>query len=151
MALSKKNRKEDSPQTTPGVWEKLSGAIENKKRQLAEFLGRKSEKLSPQGKKLSLLFFGVVMGGICLALIVKPFQDSPANAYGFSKELSAPLLTVPRQQADSAFSREDYKMLLGFKQTIDSLKQYDPTTYNELLKGREGLLDSINFLIGIYK
>lgn len=151
MTLSKKNRKEAGQQTKPALWERLSGIIDKKKHQLAEFLGRQSEKLTPQGKKLSLLFFGIVMGGISLALIVKSFRDSPTNAYGFSKEISKPIFIIPLHQADSMFSREDYEVLLGFKQTIDSLKRYDPTTYEELLKGREGLVDSINFLISIYQ
>jgi len=151
MTLSKKDRKQTEPHTNPGIGERLSVAIEKKKRDLANALGRASERLSPGGKKLSLLFFGIVMGGISLALIVRPFRDSPVNAYGFSKELHTPFTTVPIQPSDSLLSQEDFQLLIGLKHTLDSLKQHDPATYHELLKGREGLLDSINFLINIYQ
>lgn len=151
MALSKKNRIEGGQEPAPALWERLSVKIDKKKRQLAEFLGRHSEKLTLQGKKLSLLLFGIVMGGTSLVLIVKPFRDSAANPYSFSKEIGKPLFIVPPHQVDTMLSHEEYEMLLGFKQTIDSLKRYDPATYDRFLKGHEGLLDSINFLISIYK
>lgn len=151
MKSSNKNQIHNERQPGTGIWERLSGAIEKRKRMIADFLGRTSERLSPNGKKLSLLFFGIVMGGVSLTLITAPFRSSSINTYGFTKELSAPLTTVPVQPSDSVFSQEDYELLLGFKHTLDSLKQYDPATYHELIKGREGLLDSINFLIRFYQ
>ncbi len=150
MKPSNKNRIPEEQPANTGVWGRLSDAIEKRKRAVAEFLGRTSERLSPNGKKLSLLFFGIVMGGVSLALITAPFRDSPVSAYGFTKELSPPSTTVPIQPSDSIFSQEDYQLLIGFKHTLDSLKQYDPATYHELIKGREGLLDSINFLLRFY-
>lgn len=151
MTLPNKNPKEDKQQTDPRMWRKLSVAIEKKKSQLAEFLGRASEKLSSNEKKLALLFFGIVMGGISLTLIVRPFRNSPENTYGFSRELHEPITSIPIQPSDSVFSQGDYQLLIGYKHTLDSLKQHDPATYHELLKGREGLLDSINFLIRLYQ
>lgn len=151
MKPSSKNLIPEEQPANTGVWGRLSDAIEKGKRAIAEFLGRTSERLSPNGKKLSLLFFGIVMGGVSLALITAPFRDSPINAYGLTKELSPPLTTVPIPPSDSIFSQEDYQLLIGFKHTLDSLKQYDPATYHELIKGREGLLDSINFLIRFYQ
>lgn len=135
----------------PGAWEKLAAIIEKRKRQLAEFLGTKSERLSARGKKVALLFFGIVMGGVSLALITKPFRDSTSVDYSFTRMRHTPVPIPSGEPSDSLFSREDYELLIGYKQTLDSLKKYDPATYHELLKGREGLIDSIDFLIRLYQ
>lgn len=144
-----KEKSRNSQQDTSTIRTRLSEIFDKRKRQLADFLGRQSEKLSPQSKKVMLLFFGVMMGGICLALILKPFHRSAINS-PFILEAIEPTVTVPQSSMDSLPSREDHEKLIGFMKVMDSLRKYDHATYDELLKGREGLLDSIRTLISIY-
>ena len=58
---------------------------------------------------------------------------------------------VPPETHEPVIAQEDLTMLMQFKSTLDSLYKFDRPTYEELLRGREGLLDSIDFLIWLYK
>ena len=129
---------------------KLSEKIEKYKRQLADNLTRTSERFSLQSKKRLLAFLGIIMGCICLAMMIEPFRKPFNNMNMIQAAQHTPVVIVPPGNGESLFSPQDYKTLLGFKQTMDSLKVNDRISYDEILQGREGLLDSINFLISIY-
>jgi len=129
---------------------KLSEKIENYKRQLADNLTRTSERFSLQAKKRLLAFLGIIMGCICLAMMIEPFRTPFNNMDMIPAAQHAPVVIVPPENGKSLLSQQDYKTLLEFKQTMDSLKVNDRISYDEILQGREGLLDSINFLISIY-
>ncbi len=131
--------------------QKLPEKIDQLKRYLASFLGRQSEKLSSQQKKLSLLFFGILMGGISLGLIFRPFINSESGSFTIPEGMKTTITIVPPETHEPIIVQEDLQMLLEFKSTLDSLYKFDRPTYEELLRGREGLLDSIDFLIGLYK
>lgn len=150
MKSIKEKLKENTDQKRPTVWEQLSQTIDNHQRQLAAYIGRQSEKLSRQTKTFLLLAFAIVIGGISLTLVIRSFQDSPAKTLIIPLGIKTPALVKPHQYAGPLLSGDEYKILIDFKQTLDSLKTYDRATYDELLKGREGLLDSINFLISIH-
>jgi hypothetical protein len=127
---------------------KLSEKIENYKRQLADNLTRTSERFSLQSKKRLLAVLGIIMGCICLAMMIEPFRKPFNNMDMIPAAQHDPVVIVPPE--NPLLSPQDYKMLLEFKQTMDSLKVNDRISYDEILQGREGLLDSINFLISIY-
>ncbi|HPM29960.1 MAG TPA: hypothetical protein PLJ60_06465 [Chryseolinea sp.] len=131
--------------------QKLSEKIDRLKRYLATFLSRQSEKLSSQQKKLSLLFFGILMGGISLRLIFRPFLNSESGSFTIPEGMKTTITIVPPETHEPVIAQEDLTMLMQFKSTLDSLYKFDRPTYEELLRGREGLLDSIDFLIGLYK
>lgn len=131
--------------------QKLPEKIDQLKRYLATFLSRQSEKLSLQQKKLSLLFFGILMGGISLGLIFRPFLNSDSGSFTIPEGMTTTITIVPPDTREPVIAQEDLMMLMEFKTTLDSLYKFDRSTYEELLLGREGLLDSIDFLIGLYK
>lgn len=91
------------------------------------------------------------MGCISLGLIFRPFLNSKAGSFTIPEGMKTTITIVPPYSREPVISQEDLQMLMEFKSTLDSLYQFDRPTYEELLRGREGLLDSINFLIGLYK
>lgn len=129
---------------------KLSEKIEKYKRQLADNLNRRSERLTLQSKKRLLAFLGIILACICLVMMIEPFRKPFSNMDMIPAAQRGPVVIVPPGSGESLLSPRDYKMLLEFKQTMDSLKVNDRISYDEILQGREGLLDSINFLISIY-
>lgn len=131
-----------------GYRSRLSRKVEEVKRNTASYLGKQSDKLSIKQKKLTFIVFGVLMAGVCLSLIVKPFNGVSTTLDALT---SHAMTTIPVQQDDSVFSRKDFQTLLRFKHSMDSLKQANPEGYNEFLKDRQGLIDSVNFLIEIYQ
>lgn len=142
---NKKDNTSEHPNT------KLGDRIELMKQHVANFLNRHMEKLSTQHKKWVLLVLGILMGAASLTVIIKPFQDSSAQAFRLPEGMEPRTWIVPPGKQDIMFSEEDYRMLLKFKAMLDSLYKADRPTYDEVLKGHEGLLDSIDFLISIYQ
>ncbi len=150
MKTLTRDKKKDTAKDEPSIKNKLSAFIDIHKRQIANFLGRQSEKLSSKQKKLTLLCLGIMMGMICLTLIVRPFQYPSLDTFNISKGIEAAAI-IPPDTSEPIISHEDFRMLFRFRLTLDSLYRVDRTTYDEVLRGHEGLLDSINFLISIYK
>lgn len=133
------------------VKEKLVGSMNSMLRKFADYLKTQSEKLSLSQKKLALAIFGLLMGGICLTLTIRPFYYSSASEINLPEGMTTKALVIPPAEREAMFSEEDFLMLMKFKSTLDSLYKTDRPVYDDLLRGREGLLDSINFLIDLYK
>lgn len=153
MKLFKKitDKTEQGRERTRGMLASLFNAILKSQRKLADWLGMQSEKLSPRGKKISLLLFGVLMGGISLMLIINSFSDTSANASVPPQAIEAPA-AFPGLRFDPILTPEEYAKLVHFKRIMDSLKQSREgrVLYDEILEGSTGLLDSIDFLLSIY-
>jgi hypothetical protein len=130
------------------VREKMISSIEKIKITLTHFLSRQSEKLSPAGKKVLLLVFGLLMGGISLYLMIEPFRNPVSAELLFSKQQIQK--TIVPQPAPPLISQEEYVLLIGYKKKLDSLRRYDPQSYQILMHHRQGLLDSLEFLIRLY-
>ena len=147
---AKKYRKDTSHKHL--LWPKLTHKLEAWQRKLADFLGTQSKRLSNKQKKLSLLCFGIIMGSLSLVLMIEPFRKAPATTSPFiSEKIRLPPIIESQLDSQTALSQEELEWLIGFTQTLDSLKLYDSTSYDHLLKDHEGLLDSINFLISNYR
>lgn len=142
---SKKKTSEES------VKEKLVASINVLLRKLADYLRMQSEKLSSSQKKLALALFGLLMGGICLTLTIRPFYYSSTNEFSLPEGMTTAARVIPPAEREAMFSEEDFLMLMKFKSTLDSLYKTNRPVYDDLLRGREGLLDSINFLMEFYK
>lgn len=153
MKLFKKSTKDNRRGGTkaPRAFEVLYGAILKAQRKLADWLGRQSERLSPQGKKGSLLLFGLLMGGISLMLIINSLKGTSVNASVFPTTIESPTVT-PGIGTEPIMTPDEYTKLLRFRRMMDSLKQSPEgrTLYHEILHGRKGLLDSVDFLLNIY-
>ena len=143
-----KDNKDDSQSGGQRIKGRFAERIDILKHQLANFLGRQSQKFSLRQQKRILLLAGVLMGGASLVLIIRPFQDSATPAFNIPEGMA---FIIPPRERDAVIAEEDYLMLLKFKSTLDSLYKTNRPVYDELLQGHAGLLDSINFLISIYQ
>lgn len=150
MKTTDKNLAEKTSEEV-SVKEKLVGSMNSLLRKFADYLKIQSEKLSLSQKKLALALFGLLIGGVCLTLTIRPFYYSSANEINLPEGMTTEARVIPPAEREAMFSEEDYLMLMKFKSTLDSLYKKDRPVYDELLRGREGLLDTINFLIGLYK
>lgn len=150
MKTSEKHTEKKTPEEISSK-EKLAATLNTYLRKLADYPRRQSERLSSTQKKLALALFGLLMGGICLTLTIRPFYNSSASGFNLPEGVTTKAFIIPPGEGEAMFSEVDYLMLMKFKSTLDSLYKADRPTYDALLVGREGLLDSINFLISIYK
>jgi hypothetical protein len=129
---------------------KLFEKIEKVKHQMADYLNGMNERFSLQTKKRIFITLGILMGCICFAMIIQPFRNPTANQVVL-QNANGPVVIVPPAQEEPLISPVEFSMLEDFKQMMDSLNIYDPKSYKEILNGREGLMDSIKFLIKLYQ
>jgi len=119
--------------------------VERWKKTVAEFLEQQNARLSPFTRKVIAGIMGLFIAGASFMLIITSLRQHGAGV--FPTEILAPIKTMPIQQ--SPLSREEYEMLRKFKQSMDSLRRYDPVFCDEVLKDHTGLLDTINFLLSL--
>lgn len=140
---------QNAPAQKPEWIDKSNEWTQTRKIAIAIWLTRLSEKLTQRGKKTFLIIFAFVVSAICLFLILAPFTVSrgtsanrlPGNDKKHNKTTPPPLTNAP------VISEGDLNTMIKFRRTLDSLKRHDPDTYNSLTQGRQGLIDSIDFLI----
>jgi hypothetical protein len=138
------NRKQ-TQRKDPTSKQRINQAIDKQQRRLAAYLNAQTAKLSTRMRKFILLAFGILTSVICVGLIVQAYNGTSVKLKGFSK----PVITQPALPMDPLFSEEDYRMLAAFQKMMDSLKRspYGREIYDQILKERPGLLDSVDFLL----
>jgi len=99
---------------------------------------------------MSLLLFALSVAAISLTLIVSPFRNSAIDKFSRSipAHLESPMILMPRPLEEPILSRKDFWILKSYKKAFDSLRRFNRDRYDQLLKGRQGLLDSLNYLLG---
>jgi hypothetical protein len=146
MRLFKKKQREEKQRAPIGVLVAVASYIEQLKRKLADFLGRQSEKLTVPQRKVMLLLFGLTIGSICVGLVIRPFAGDQQERFTIPTSVEAPKLIQP----DAAIGKTDYQSLVWFKRVMDSLKHSPKgrAQYEQIMKERPGLLDSVHFILG---
>lgn len=122
---------------------KLNDKLETLKRNLAGNLSQATEGYSAKTKKRTLLLTGFACALLCIWLSALPFISKRTTTRA---NVSMPVVIHPLQN-EPILSKEEYKLLEGFITTMDSLKQVNREAYQNAMTGREGLIDSILFLL----
>jgi hypothetical protein len=101
--------------------------------------------LSRRAKRQLLAMTGIGIVCICILAIVEPKKNIDIVPSGYT------VLHLENSGDETLLSGSEYKMLLDFIHTMDSLRTHDRATYDAILQGHEGLLDSVHFVIGLYR
>lgn len=126
--------------------QRIANAVQSKNKQLAVFLSEHYEILSERGKKVSLLLFGLVMGGASLYFMISSGQGKTTLA-----EATARLpLAIHDQATEPIITLDEYQQLMSFRHALDSLHEVNPKFYERVERERKGLLDSLDLLIKLY-
>ena len=131
--------------------------VTEKQTKLAGFLNRKTEGLSTRGKKAFLFAVCLVLGGMSLYLMVKPFWH-PMKP---DASLKPKAISVPEHANKTGdenlyphvlVTEEDMKEVRNFKRYMDSLKNSGKgrPLYDSILKARPGLMDTVGMLEEMY-
>lgn len=121
--------------------------VHHRQRRFADLLSDRYERLSQRGKKISLLLFGLMMAGASLYLIGSPGESSNVLAE-VNAQLPVAILDQPRQEL---ITLQEYRQLLSFRDALDSLHEVNPALYDQMIRERKGLLDSLELLIRIFQ
>jgi len=123
----------------------------NLKNELEQLAGGFSKHLNGCASRLPLRArkwlggtLGLGVAVLCMVMIARPFYTTyPAVVIERGR---IPVTIVP-PKAEPLLSVEDRAFLAGFKSMMDSLKVHDLDTYAKIIRGREGLLDSVELIL----
>jgi hypothetical protein len=124
------------------------------KRKLANKLQEKSELLSTQTKRYSLIFFCVLFGGSSIGIIVHSVHTK-VNAVKIAL-ISRPAHTDEDAQSmlypDSVITKQEYNRVLQFENYMFNLKgdSSGRKKYDSILQCRPQLMDSIELFERMY-
>ena len=147
MKLLKRRVREKKPAVSTGITATIARSMEGIKRKLADFLGRQSERFTIPQLKVMCLLIGLTIGSICAGLILRPLMDNKTKRFVIPEPIEAPILKLPSTTPDLVIG--NYQPIIRFKRFIDSLK-HSPEgrrQYEEIVKARPGLLDSVELLL----
>ena len=142
---TEENKTVKPEKSIPGYREKIT-------RQLAFYLRRRSQTFSIRAQKLMLITFGAMAGSICIAIIVTAISPPTRT---LTPRSNPQQLVLPRIQAPASSPTvdEDIHHLKNFKHAMDSLRLTPggQTKYDCLFYHRQGLLDSLNYILWLYQ
>lgn len=108
------------------------------KRHIADLLDRSVNSLSAFHKQVSCILFGVLMGIVCLAQVIRAIREEESR-----NQFNIQPISIPK---DAFHNRANaHSGIANLKALMDSLK--DSATYDSLRITRPGLIDSVNTLL----
>jgi len=152
-----KKRRSTEGVVRPSILRKITGKVGAVQRRWADKLQEKSERLSVTGKKLMLGIFLAIFSGwsICIG-----WRSLSASHRGGTILVQPITISDPGQrgmgdQPDSArhgVSEKEYRAIQAFSHYLDSMGQSPEGKVwkDSLLKGRPGLLNSLQAIEHIY-
>lgn len=128
---------------------KLLEKFRKTKRNLSQRIDTHYRQLSMQTQRQLLMAAGILLVCIIITTSIEPFPHSTAS------ELAPSAYTLPAVTAqgidDPILTDAEYAMLTSFIQMMDSVRLHDPETYDLIAKDHVGLVDSVKFVISLYK
>lgn len=142
-----KNYKKKRPEETG----EKSIALLNKwnalKQKVANSLQKKSELLSSETKKYTLILFCILFGGSSIAIIIYSVttETKTAKIVSISKPVHANEDGQSMLQPDSIITKQEYNRILQFEKYLLSLQSdsMGKKKYDSILGSRPQLMDSI--------
>jgi hypothetical protein len=130
--------------------ERQSAWLDTQKRLFANFLQRKSEKLTTAQKKTGIILFMIFGIVLCSYVTYTGFRgDGHTKLKVPGGRVSSGTVLRMGESIESLKERSVVQNLIRFKHYMDSLKNTPEgrLIYDSLIAGRPGLMDSLNYII----
>lgn len=124
----------------------ISSGFENRKRAIADYLGKSFNQLPDKLKKLVALTAGMAISCICLWLIIGPFSHE--------HHINISIGRISQPEVDQLMIIPDpieFNKVQHFKTFLDSLKEHDERSYDSIMVYHPGLHDSLNNFLNSIK
>ncbi len=124
------------------------------KERIATYLQRKSELLSAQTKKYTLIFFCLLFGGSSIAIIIHSATTEQQKISII--KISKPAHSIQDEklflQGDSSITKSEYERVEQFKNYLYQLKidSSGRKKFDSIIQARPHLIDSINLFEKMY-
>lgn len=153
--LFKLRKKQDAEKAENSIMDmaaiKTAQVIKNTQTKWASWMSRKSEKLSPRGRKIALGIFLFIGTAYSLVMIFRgpviTWQARSAKSQFTSIPIGAGIDTALSHYNDSHRRAVDLDMIAADLRTNSKGKYY----LDSLIKARPGITDSVDLLISLYK
>jgi|GEM_PF-621133 len=147
-------RRRDKPSVMYGIFQKMGGAVENRQRQAADFLNRKTAPLNRKQLIWGLVAFCLVFGSSSAYTIWHSLHSS-AEAIRI-QPMTVPghtILPGSEQPDETELTGQELNRIRWFRHFLDSLQQSESgkLVYDSLARHRPGLLDSLAFIERAYQ
>lgn len=153
MLLFKKIRKRNLV-ANDDAQQKISNKLKEFQQRIATNLQHKSELLSSQTKKYSLIFFCLLFGGSSIAIIIHAAttKEQTVSIARLSKPANSMQDEKLYLQADSAITKSEYDRVEQFKNYLFQLKADSSNNkkFDSIMQARPKLMDSIKLFEKIY-
>jgi hypothetical protein len=124
------------------------------KERVANYLQRKSELLSVQAKKYSLIFFCFLFGGSSVAVIIHSAtaETQPVSITKISKPQHSIQDEKKFLETDSSITKQEYNRIEQFKNYLFQLQtdSWGRKKFDSIMQARPQLIDSINLFEKMY-
>lgn len=135
----------------PGVWEKVSLAIQRRQRLYADFLQAKTAGFSRRKLTLLLVAFCLLFGSSSAYVIISAFKMP-----GRTIKVNAITIPVPANQPKRSNTEPlpaPVKRMLSFQHYMDSLSGTEAgrKVYDSITSSRPGLMDSVKAAIQLFQ
>lgn len=131
-----------------GLWQKIGVAIDARAKLCANWLNNKTEKISHRTMTYLLVLLCIYWGAGCMYIILEAIHKK-------KNPFSVTSISVPKH-INTGSAIEDTSLqnavvrIEHFKAWLDSLHTNHDPRYDNIVRGRPGLLDSIGFIEKYY-
>jgi hypothetical protein len=152
MLLFKRTRKENPIGDKMQL--RISGKWKAFKERIATYLQHKSELLSVQTKRYSLIFFCLLFGGSSIAIVIHS-ATTEQQTVSITK-ISKPAHSIQDEklylQVDSAITKSEYERVEQFRNYLLQLNtdSSGKKKFDSIIQARPQLMDSINLFEKMY-
>lgn len=141
--------KKDTIVTISPLWKYIHTVIHTKAKQSAVYLNGKTAIISRRNLSWLLVSFCICWGSSSMFIISRALQHKGGKIPMSVIAVLQPINNKPIIKLDAA-TTQALTRITTFQHYIDSLHRYDLSKYQELVRTRPGLLDSIAFIEHYY-
>jgi hypothetical protein len=122
----------------------------------ADYLQRKSDRLSAKVKKYALISFCLLAGGCSLYSIIESFRTTSDNVFSVAP-IKVPEHAIKTEEANRQpsiiITKDAFENVQRFRYYMDSLTRSSSgkRTHDSILAARPGLMDSVRIIDEMYK
>ena len=136
--------------------DRIVSACIRRQQKWADFMQRRTERLSDDGKCIVLLLFCLMAGSLSIYLVANSFLERRQSRFHIIQLSKLPITAKggdENTKASKLISKEDYQNIQRFRHFMDSLagSQTGRRVYDSILIHRSGLMDSLFLIEKLYQ
>jgi hypothetical protein len=145
-------KKKQVKSTSEKAANKIAGGLLKMQLAFSRTMNKRFDGMSAKRSKAVLILFCVLWGSASLYFIVLGVLSKPSQTISIEQANTPAYFNKMGNIEDDVVTVDEttWNNIQTFKKYMDSLKFYQPASYDSILSSRPGLLDSIEMIESIY-